>query len=245
MDYRLTDAWADPAGQTEVFHSEKLVRLPRTLACYKPWEKSPPPRPTPWLRLGYATFGCFTVLRKLGEELLHCWASILSQVPNSRLILGAAGLGDAAVRVRIAETLRRAGVGEDQITFREMLPMDKYFAAHGDMDVMLDTFPVSGHTVVCHALWMGVPVVSLAGRVHCQRLGASVLNNLGLGELVADSPEEYERIAVRLAGDLPGLAKLSAGLRERMRASPLMDGKQFARDVESSYRGMWRSFSGR
>ena len=242
MDYRMTDGWADPVGKTEMFHSERLIRLPRTLACFRPWENSPPPMPTPGLRRGYATFGCFTVLRKVGDRLLRAWAEILSRMPGSRLILGAEGLGDPAVRGPIAESFRRVGVEEDRIIYRGSVPMSEYFAAHHEVDIMLDTFPVNGHTVVCHALWMGVPVVSLAGAVHCQRLGASVLNNLGLGELVADSHEEYVRLAVSLGSDLTETAKLAAGLRERMRSSPLVDAKQLARDIESAYREMWQSW---
>ena len=243
MDFRLTDAWCDPVGKTEQFHRERLVRLPKALACYRAWENSPEPMGLPGLGKGQATFGCFTVLRKVGPELLQSWGEILARLPGSRLVLKAEGLGDAAARERIGEALRGMGVSADRVTFQNAESMEKYFAAHGEVDVVLDTFPASGHTVVCHALWMGVPVVSLAGQVYGQRLGSSVLNSLGLREWVANSPREYVEIAVRLGGDLPGLAKLSAGLRDRMRASPLMDGKQFARDVEAAYREMWRGAS--
>jgi protein O-GlcNAc transferase len=233
MDFRLTDAVADLPGKTERYHTERLVRLPKTLAAYHAWEQSAQPNRA---RQGPVTFGCFTVLRKVGDEILNAWSEILSKVPGSRLFLGAIGLADPAVRGRIAAALATHGITEDRLTFQDAVPMDKYFASHHQVDVMLDTFPVNGHTVVCHALWMGVPVISLAGEVYCQRLAASVLSNLGLGEWMAQSPEEYVRLAVKMAGDLPKL-----DLRERLKNSPVMDAKQFALDIENAYREMWNS----
>jgi protein O-GlcNAc transferase len=235
MDFRLTDAWADPPGMTERFHTERLVRLPQTLACYRPWQGSPEPSRK---RQGPVTFGCFTVLRKVGDELLNAWGEILSQVDGSKLFLGAIGLRDPTVRHRLSSLLARHGIAENRLIFQDVVPMDKYFASHREVDLILDTFPVNGHTVVCHALWMGVQVVTLAGDLYGRRLASSVLNNLGLSEWVAHSPQEYVALAVKLAGDLPNL-----DLRERLKSSPVMDARQFTRDVENAYREMWNAIA--
>ena len=120
--------------------------------------------------------------------------------------------------------------------------MDQYLTVHGDVDVILDTFPFNGHTTLCHALWMGVPAVSLVGDRFASRLGLSVLTNVGLPQLAAENETAYVDVAARLAGDLTGLADLRRGLREQMRRSPLMDAKHFASSVESAYRQMWRRF---
>ena len=113
---------------------------------------------------------------------------------------------------------------------------------HGQADVMLDTFPFTGGTTTCHALWMGVPVISLVGNTATSRGGASLLHAVGLSELVAQSPDQYIDIACGLAQDAARLASLRAGMRERMRASALMDAQRFTRNLESAYRQMWQTW---
>jgi predicted O-linked N-acetylglucosamine transferase (SPINDLY family) len=106
----------------------------------------------------------------------------------------------------------------------------------------LDPFPFNGMTTTCDALWMGVPALTLPGEMPASRAGLSLLSTVGLREFVASSEEDYVRIAVELAGDLPRLAELRATLRARMQASPLMDAPRFARNVEAAYRSMWRAW---
>jgi predicted O-linked N-acetylglucosamine transferase (SPINDLY family) len=108
-----------------------------------------------------------------------------------------------------------------------------------EIDIGLDTFPYNGHTTSLDSFWMGVPVVTLCGQTVVGRAGLCQLMNLGLPELIASNPDEYVRIAVSLAGDLPRLAALRAELRPRMQASPLMDAPRFARNLEAAYRQMW------
>ena len=122
------------------------------------------------------------------------------------------------------------------------MSLSEYLALHDEVDVLLDSHPFSGHTVSCHALWMGVPVVTLAGDRHCSRMVASVLMNVGLPELIAHTPAEYVEIAIALAADPARLAALRSSLRERMAASPLMDRHRFARNAEQAYRQMWRTW---
>jgi len=143
----------------------------------------------------------------------------------------------------LAERFAAHGVAGERL---ELLGPEAQLAAHlerhGEVDIALDTHPYHGTTTTCEALWMGVPVVSLAGGAHVSRVGVSILTRVGLGELVAQSPEQYVQKALSLARDLPRLAELRATLRERLKGSPLLDAPGIARSVEAAYRIMWRSW---
>jgi predicted O-linked N-acetylglucosamine transferase (SPINDLY family) len=237
MDYRLTDACADPPGLTESLHSEQLWRLPQCAWCYQ----SAVGPPVVARREGPITFGCFNNFAKITEPMLQLWARILHLVPGSRLLLKTGALLGENARQRVRQILGEAGIDAERLELRG------YEAAHGDhlalyqrLDVALDTFPYHGTKTTCEALWMGVPVVTLAGQTHASRVGVSLLNNIGLPELVASTPEEYVRLAVELAGDLPRLSQLRSTLRPQMEGSPLMDAPRFAQDVEEAYLAMWR-----
>lgn len=242
IDYRMTDALADPPGMTEQFHSERLLRLPRTFACYRPPEDAPAVAPLPALLAGHVTFGSFNTLEKINERLLECWCKILGRVPRSRLIMVAQGLRHPSVQQRILALFGRNDIEPDRLTLMDKQPFEEYLLIHQRVDLMLDTFPVNGHTVSCHGLWMGLPVISLAGNSYCQRLGLSVMNNIGLNDLIARTPEEYIKITVKLATDVSRLGELRATMRRRMESSPLMDAPGFARDVEAAYRNIWQSW---
>jgi predicted O-linked N-acetylglucosamine transferase (SPINDLY family) len=240
VDYRITDEYADPPGMTERFYSEQLLRLPQTFASYSPPAGAPPVGPLPALANGYVTFGSFNILQKISQPLLERWGTVLSKVRGSRLIMVASGLRYPGVEQRIVALFQRRGVERERLMLLDKLSFEEYMAIHQRVDVILDSFPVNGHTVTCHGLWMGVPAVCLAGSAYCQRLGISVMSNLGLSELVAQAPREYVEIAVKLANDLPRLSELRATMRERMSQSPLMDDRRFAGQVENAYRTMWR-----
>src|SRR5262249_48353404 len=139
------------------------------------------------------------------------------------------------------DLLARRGVAPNRLVFLDKTPLEKYFELYHDIDVALDTHPYGGGTTTCDALWMGVPVVSLAGETAVGRAGGSILSNAGLAEWVASGAESYVQIAAELARDLSRLANLRASLRTRMQKSPLMDAKRFAADVEEAYRQMWTS----
>jgi predicted O-linked N-acetylglucosamine transferase (SPINDLY family) len=163
----------------------------------------------------------------------------LGAAPHSRLLLHAY---EGSHRQRALEHLQREGVDPQRVSFMGKLPLAAYFERYQSLDIALDTFPFGGGTTTCDALWMGVPVVSLVGKTAVGRAGLSIISNVGLPELVADTPEEYVRLAVRLANDLPRLKELHSTLRPRMQASPLMDAPRFARNVEAAYRQMWRNW---
>lgn len=240
MDYRITDAWADPPGETERLHSERLVRLPNVYMSWRPPTDAPEPGPPPALSLGRVTFGSFNSSFKITPTVIRLWSRILSAVPTSRLKLLTVVSGRA--QRMLIEQFAARGIGSDRLEFVGRLPHDAFLEAHRDVDIALDTFPYHGTTTTCFSLWMGVPVITLAGRTHVSRVGVSLLSNIGSAELIANDPDHYVHTAVRLADDLSGLRALRAALRERMLCSPLTDGAACARALEHAYRDMWTNW---
>jgi predicted O-linked N-acetylglucosamine transferase (SPINDLY family) len=149
---------------------------------------------------------------------------------------------NSAIARDLAERLSRRGITPDRVELRNRLPLDDYFKTMRDVDIALDTTPYSGATTALNTLWMGVPVVGLRGRHSLSRGCFSVLKNLDLPELTADSPNEYVAINVRLAGDAGWRRHFRSTLRERMRASALMNAPEFVRSLEAGYRMMWRDW---
>jgi predicted O-linked N-acetylglucosamine transferase (SPINDLY family) len=242
IDYRLTDPYIDPPGTTDADYCEHSIRLPHCFWCYEPAEGTPPVGALPAQQNGFITFGCLNQFSKVSRPAVELWVKILQSVPNSRLVLHApAGSHRDAITAR----LREGGIAPDRITFSGRLSHVDYLARHHDLDLALDPFPYNGGATTLDALWMGVPVITLAGRTAVGRGGVSILSNLGLTELIARTPGEYVEIAVAVASDLAGLAHRRAALRERMQASPLMDAGQYAAAVEAAFRQMWRSWCGR
>ncbi len=241
MDYRLTDAVADPTGKTEHLHTETLVRLPDCFLCYTPAETAPPVAPPPAATKRNLSFGSFNNLTKINTTVVAAWASILKAVPESTLLIKSHLLGDEKNREFLLRDFMEQGIPAQRITLRGKTPTDiDHLAMYGEIDIALDTFPYNGTTTTCEALWMGVPVIVLAGETHVARVGASLLSAIGLEELVALSEEEYAAKAIDLAHDPQRLSTLRATMRDRMQQSPLMDGQGFARKLEAAYREMWR-----
>jgi predicted O-linked N-acetylglucosamine transferase (SPINDLY family) len=240
MDYRLTDPIADPPGVAERFHTEKLVRFASTAWAYAP----PPDSPTPARISGDdpVIFGSFNALAKLNEATLRLWREILEAVPGSRLLLKSAS--DALPGW--SRHLVAAGFPADRVKL--MAPsksVAEHLAEYARIDVALDPFPYNGTTTTCEALWMGVPVVALAGDRHAARVGASLLTALGRTEWIASSATDYVRIAARLASDRGGRAGLRSELRNDMSRSPLLDHPAQAARFGDALRGMWRDWCAR
>jgi len=237
MDYRITDAYCDPPGTTEAFHSEELVRLPDIYMTWHPPADAPDVSSLPALTAGHVTFGSFNSCFKITPALVALWARLLRDVPQSRLMLLTV-TGCAAER-RIRELFNRNGIGTDRLDILPRLTHEQFLAAHARADIALDTYPYHGTTTTCFSLWMGLPVVTLAGRVHVSRVGASLLSNLGAPEWIATSADEYVQIAGRLASDLPALAASRSALRQEMLGSAVTNGVAGARALESAFRQMW------
>lgn len=240
MDYRLTDAWCDPPGVSDELHTETLVRLPGGLLCFGMPHDSPAVGDVPAAQSGFVTFGCFNNSAKINPDVIASWSGILRSLPGSRLLLKSKQLTDAATQRHYRELFRQHEVEPERVEMAGNSPWRDYLESHHRVDIALDPFPYAGGTVTCHALWMGVPVITLAGRLGFARTGASILSAIGLPELVADSREDYQAKAVELAGDFGRLRQLRAGLRPRMQQSTLMNSEEFAAALEGRYRWMWR-----
>ncbi len=234
VDFRVTDGYADPPGVTEQWHTEGLIRLPESGLCYRPGPAPDAIERPPALDAGVFTFGSFNAVYKVTADVITLWARVLKAAPGSRLLLKT-GVG-AEVDRRFREAFAAHGVGEDRVILvGRTASRAGYLELHQGVDVCLDTFPYNGITTTCDALWMGVPVVSLAGKTSVSRQGVSLLTNVGLAELIAQTPDDYVAVAARLAADPGRLASLRSGLRDRMAASPLMDARQFTRRLEAAY----------
>jgi protein O-GlcNAc transferase len=240
IDYRLSDPYLDPPGMDESVYSERTVRLPDTFWCYDPLDgRELPVTALPALETGVVTFGCLNNFCKINDGTLALWAQALRQVGSSRLLLLTP---EGSHRQAATEVLAREGVAGDRIEFVPRRSRRDYMKLYQRIDIALDSMPYNGHTTSLDSFWMGVPVVTQVGRTAVGRAGWCQLSNLGLAELAARTPEEFVRIAVAWAADLPRLSQLRSTLRQRMEASPLMDAPRFARNMEAAYRGMWRTW---
>lgn len=241
MDYRITDCHADPEGMTERYYTEKLVRLPHGFLCFRPPAESPDVGEPPCLSRSFVTFASFNHFPKTSAETIALWARILRAVPGSRLLLKALGLGSADVQQEVVKKFQAHGITNDRIEVRGMVASSfEHLRMYNEADVALDVFPYNGTTTTCEALWMGVPVITLAGKAHVSRVGASILAQVGIADLIADSPEDYADKAINLASDAARLKGLRAGLRQKLRASSLCDAEGFIRELELAYGEMWQ-----
>ena len=241
MDYRITDTLSDPIGQTDSLHTEKLARLPDCFSCFAPPKESPEVGPLPARNSGEIMFGSFNNLTKINDHVIATWARILVGMPKSRLTLKYKSLKTDFIQDMVYADFAKHGVTRDRLVFLSQTDSKmEHMSQYNRIDIGLDSFPYNGTTTTCDALWMGVPVITLAGRSHVGRVGVSQLTNIGLPELIGHNEDDYVDIAVALANDLPRLAALRSGLRERLRASPLMDAPRFTRNLEAAYREMFK-----
>ena len=236
IDYRITDAQSDPPA-ADAFYTERLVRLPDCPWLYKPSDPSPAVGPLPALSAGHVTFGCLNKLVKVTDVAIALWCRILLAVPGSRLLL----LGPQE-NAQLTARFALHGISADRLEVAGHCPRDGYLELFNRIDIALDPFPYNGDTTTCDGFWMGVPLVALAGEAFVSRRGVSHLTNVGLGELVAQTPEQYMQIAIALAGDLERLSGLRATLRQRLLRSPLCDAPRYAAHLEAAYRRMWREW---
>ncbi len=242
--YRISDTRLDPPGLTEGMQSETIVSLPVCAFCFAPERGAPSPGPLPALRSGALTFGSLNARTKLNDAVLDLWASLLREIPGSRLIMVVEYGGHATVAQALRDRFARAGVEPQRIDVRGRQPLAEYFSTFQEIDVALDPFPYNGGTTTFHSLWMGVPVISLAGRWPLARCGLMILENAGIPEFVARTQAEYLDIARRCASDLPRLAALRGELRARFEAAPFADAAGIARSLEAAYRSIWRDWCG-
>ena len=229
FDYRIADPWTDPPD-TQALNTETLALLPRTQFCYRPgYDVQASPALPADVNDGRITFGSRNAVCKLNADVVKVWAAILARVTDSRLLLQANGLDDLGAVGRLHGLFEAHGIAPDRLLLEGFDPRPDNVLHYQRIDVALDTFPFNGGATTCDALWMGVPVVTLAGEASFARMGASILRALGHAEWVATTPDAYIRNAVELAMDRPRLRELRRTLRAQMNASPLRDEAGFAR----------------
>jgi protein O-GlcNAc transferase len=236
MDYRLTDAFMDPVDADTSCYTEQSIRLPDCWVVYDSLIDLPP---RPAEQSGPITFGSLNNPGKLNDPLVLLWARVLQAVPGSRLLLQVLS---GEHRQRIERMMESQGITPDRLQFVGKMGRPQYLRCYDQIDIALDPLPYNGITTTCDALWMGVPVLTLAGQTAAGRAGKALLSTIGLGEWVTHTPDEFVQRAVELAADLPGLIELRRSLRARITASPLMDAPRFARHMEAAYRQMWRQW---
>ncbi len=228
----VDDIIAPPRERT--FFVEEPLRLPNSYVCFNPRE-CPDIGPLPFERNGYITFGCMNNPSKVNKYVLGWWAEILRSVKYSRMVMRYHLLGDPLVDERLARVFRNAGIPPERIDMKA--GGHNFLNAYNDVDIALDSFPYNGTTTTCEALWMGVPVVTLRGDRFVARVGASLLTNTGMSDLVAENPKEYIEKAVMLASDPDRLTRFREEAREILPATPVYDRKGFVKDLEKAYIG--------
>ena len=246
MDYLVADPVSVPESN-QVHFTEEIWNLPETRFCFTPpaVDMELGVSQLPALRNGCITFGCFQNLAKLNDDMLTLWGRIFQQLPKARLRLQNAHFNSPGMQEDLRCRLTAKGITPERITLEKGAPRAEYLAAHADIDIILDTFPFGGGTTTCEALWMGVPTVTLAGNTMVGRQGASMLSCAGLADWIADDAEDYVAKTVDHASDFEKLARLRAGLRKQVLASPLFDGPRFARNFETALWGMWQRYQGK
>ena len=242
MQYRISDAIIDPPGMSEGFYSEKLVRLNRFYAAYRPDTNAPQVGDGPAARGKGVTFVSLNTFAKITRPMLELWASILLDAPDSRLLMQSAGLEDAELSANVRDLFSQRGVASGRLTLRGWTDMKGFLRLGEDADIALDPFPFNGGVTTCHALWMGLPVITQVGESAASRIGASILSRIGLQELVTNNPKAYHAAAVALALDNGRLAALRASMRQRMEAGGILDGRDVAAQAGVAYRDMWRTW---
>ncbi len=241
VDYLIADHPGVP-HECRADFSEVICYMPDTRLCFTAPEGGDMllPGPLPALANGYLTFGCFQNMTKLNDGVLTLWGKVLDALPGARLRHQSRQMNDASLREQLLGRLERHGIERDRVELAGPTGRQAYFAAHRQVDIMLDTFPYTGGTTTCEALWMGVPTMTLAGKTLLARQGASLLTCAGLAGWVASDVDDYLARLLTHCADLQALATLRQQLRPQVLASPLFDGRLFARHFEALLHGLWR-----
>jgi protein O-GlcNAc transferase len=240
MDYFLGDAQMPCPGTDHLF-TETVYRLPRAVACYRPTDNLPVAE-APSLKNGYVTFGCCNNPSKINRDVIRLWSAILHLVPESRMLLKWNYMETESKQRRLRQWFVEDGIAPERLRFDGASQTTQYLREYGAIDIALDPFPYNGASTTLDGLWMGVPVVTLAGRMPVQRCGASILTAAGLSDFIAQTPEQYLKIALYLAAIVPKMSNFRDEIRHALLTSAYMDEIGTVRDVENAYREMWRAW---
>ncbi len=242
MDFRITDALADPEDQDQ-FYTEKLIRLSRCFLCYRPPDlDSNIPPASPFKQNGYITFGSFNNLPKVSEETISVWAAILRNVPNSKLVIKSKPFNDPHVIHQFKSQFVKHNIEPDQLLFMgHSYNLEEHLNCYNLIDISLDTFPYNGTTTTCEALFMGRPVITLKGDRHGGRVGYSILNQIGCTDLITPNVEEYIGTAKNLAKNASTLESYHNTLKKSFTQSQLCNARSHSEAIEHSYQLIMQS----
>ncbi|PID77720.1 MAG: hypothetical protein CSB24_00090 [Deltaproteobacteria bacterium] len=244
MDYLVGDKVVLPKDEPPAI-SEKPLRLPDCFLCFQVDANAPDVAELPAKSQEHITFGCFQGWYKVNEKSITLWSKILQAVPGSKLFIKNKSMQDESVRNSCISDFAACGIPAERLIIEGRSPLAEYLLAYEKADIVLDTFPFTGGTTTCQALWQGVPVLTLLRRRFAGRISASILTCIGLDDWIAETEEEYMQKAVDFARDTDKLAKIRAGLRERMQNSPLCDALAFTKNLENAYRRIWQEYCGK
>lgn len=239
MDYLLSDNIETPVGVDE-WYTEKLIRMPHDYVCYEAPAYSHDVYSPPVIRNGYITLGCFNNPQKINGVVLEQWANILHQLPNSRLFLKSFEFNSSTLVNNVTNTMAELGISAERLIIEGPSSHSDLLKAYNKVDIALDPWPYSGGLTTCEAMFMGVPVVTYPGPTFAGRHSATHLTNVGLGQLVANSWEEYQALVLNLANDLDNLSNIRKHLRGALLESPLCDAQSFARHFANAMRAIWQ-----
>lgn len=223
MDYFISDAVLDPVGSTEAHYTEKLCRLGNAFATYTPPSNGIAIGPLPMLKKGYPVFGSFHKLTKISRRTITLWARVLAAVPDAKMLLVAKGLGTEGGKQRILDAFLSHGIADSRLDLRGSIPMEQYFTAHNEIDLLLDCFPWNSHTTAMHGLWMGVPTLTISGKHHAGRFGELILRGLQMDQFLCPDDKEFPRTAAALVSDTKQLQLMRASSRDLLNNSILCD----------------------
>jgi predicted O-linked N-acetylglucosamine transferase (SPINDLY family) len=237
IDYWLTDPYAH--AEDDRMHTERFLRLPESFLCFGSFEDRPRAALPPAAHKRYVTFASFNNLAKLSPTTVGLWARILQRVPRSRLLMKNGSLKNGRARANVEAAFQAHGIDRDRLELRGPVAdraehLDQYAR---DVDIALDPMPYNGTTTTAEALWMGVPVVTLVGRSHRQRVSYSMLRNIGVEDTIAHDQDQYVAIAADLACDLAALERLRSRVAVAVRQSVLCDPARFTQQLDDV---LWR-----
>ena len=242
MDWLISDPVTSPKDHAHLY-TEQLEYLPNFVFCYAPENDFPLPDYGASYLERPLTFGSFNNISKLTPFTIKLWAKVLAATPGSRLVLKGPSFLDAVAVQRFGDMFVEAGVSADRLEFRGPCGLAEMMAEYADIDIALDCFPYNGGTTSCQALWMGTPLVTLAGDSFVQRMGAGLLSSIGHAEWVGHDEASFVKIATSLASDRSALLEIRRNLRNEMASCAGGDIDRYTRDLENAYRRMWLSFA--
>ena len=238
IDYRITDKIADPEESSDLFYSERLIRVSKSFLCYTGNDKFNIKDLPPSHINNFVTFGSFNNFTKINSKVIKVWSNILRLIPKSKLILKNSDANSDSKF--ILNKFSDEGIDVDNITIYNKIPdISDHMNLYNNIDIALDTFPFNGATTTFEALWMGVPVITFLGEKHASRVSSSILHNLDLENLVAKDIDDYQKKVIEISNNGEYLKELRSELRSRMKNSCLCDGKSFTSEIEKIYRHMW------